>query len=735
MFGGLETKVASAVLAGGGLAAPFGGGRGQRRSLSSDVRGLLSAVGARFEPVPESTELREAVGEPGSLPRRIAPLAGRGVAAGVAVVSMLGGLVVSSQVLPAGAAEPAYYLPYVAGTSWPITQSPGGTVSHDKDSTRYAVDFGLAHETAVLASAGGKVVIARDRSDGFGNAVIIDHGNNACTQYAHFTSFKVAEGAEIPRGTPLGTSGFTGFVRPAGPGGSHLHWAKVRCNNHYITQPISTVEVGSNFTQGTRPVSQNTKAGTTPPPTSPTSHNPVGHLDLVKRTAGGVRVAGWARDDDNAGAALQIQALIDGNPVGATATAGNLRGDVGAHGFDFSVPMDDKSHQVCARAINIGGGADVVLPGCVQVEQLFHDPEGRLDSATRLDGGSIRVVGWASDRDITGPIQVQALVDGAVAGQTTADLPRSGGGAHGFDFVVPTDWRSRQVCAKALNAGGGGVDVVLPDCLQVPYAICPATAPTIVSTKFKDDILPTPGNDVIWASGGSARIAGSAGNDIICGGGATGGPGGNQIIGGPGDNLIFTGPGNNDVVAGPGRTTVISGGGHNRIAVCPNTIVLNRSAEDEVQPSANCGPRAVSATTGSTPPVTLAPSADVASTTPSTAPPATIPAALPPAVTPETIPAPPSPPATQTVLDGGPALCGTSTSQASTAYAVTGSGDGVSVRQGPTPHHAVSYTLGEGDVLAVVCYVNSVAVEGNTRWNRLSDGLWVADAYVNTPKK
>ena len=41
--------------------------------------------------------------------------------------------------------------------------------------------------------------------------------------------------------------------------------------------------------------------------------------------------------------------------------------DVGAHGFDITVPVDGRLHTVCAQAVNVGGGQDTVLPDCVTI--------------------------------------------------------------------------------------------------------------------------------------------------------------------------------------------------------------------------------------------------------------------------------------------------------------------------------------------------------------------------------
>ena len=161
--------------------------------------------------------------------------------------------------LPASA-EPAYYLPFPNGVGYTITQSPGGSYSHNRDSTRYAVDFGTGAGATVVASAPGTVKWARDRGDGFGNAVWIDHGGGVCTIYAHLATVSVGEGATVGQAQQVGTSGSTG--QSTGP---HLHWGKMSCPG-YTSQPISTVETGSSFPEGSRPISQNAPPSQPPPP-------------------------------------------------------------------------------------------------------------------------------------------------------------------------------------------------------------------------------------------------------------------------------------------------------------------------------------------------------------------------------------------------------------------------------------------------------------------------------------
>ena len=738
-----------------------------RRTIRTDTRCVVDAIASRFQPVlmgaqAEAPSPRFGSGSPSQAGTTLgSPRAFSRVALAVLfVAATLVGFSASGPVPSAGAAGPGIYsspdwLP-LRGSHQVVCTNANGCA--DDYHGWWALDIRASRTDNIFAAGAGQVITAVKDQGGNctdltfpydcppghnGNYVVIDHGNiggvRTYSFYMHFTTVVVDRNAWVDENTALGTAGDSG---PSSPGFVHLHfevrrggnsgrlngvdWPLKACHGDRLVSYPSEFGGKTSWSQVTTNRFSVSSDGSACAGGAEPAHNPVGNLDAADRVPGGVRVAGWARDDNDPGTAIQVQALVDGNPVGAAVAASNPRGDVGSHGFSFDVGMDDGPHQVCVKAFNIEGGSDVVLPGCVQVPQLWHDPEGHLDSATRIDGGHVRMRGWASDADVPNEaIGVQALFNGAVVGQSTANV-----GDHGFDFVVTTDWRSYQACAKGLNGGGGGVDVILSGCTTVPYAICPDTDPTLVSTKAKDDILPTSGDDVIWASGGGARIAGSAGNDIICGGGATGGPGGNQIIGGPGDNLIFTGPGNNEVVAGPGRTTVVSGGGHNRIAVCPNTVVLNRSAEDEVMPSGNCGPRpAAAAAAVTTTTTTLVPSV----TTPATLPVSAGPTSTTAAPTPTTVPTPAT---TVPAAAAGSAVprCDTG-SQARSTYEVTGVGaDGLAVRSGPSPYHPASYSVAEGSTLTVVCYVDSVAVGGNTRWDRLSDGLWVADAYLDTPK-
>ncbi len=70
----------------------------------------------------------------------------------------------------------------------------------------------------IRAAAAGKVVLAATQ-DGYGNVVVIDHGGQIATAYAHMTKFTVKAGDIVARGQIIGTVGATGYAT-----GPHLHF-------------------------------------------------------------------------------------------------------------------------------------------------------------------------------------------------------------------------------------------------------------------------------------------------------------------------------------------------------------------------------------------------------------------------------------------------------------------------------------------------------------------------------
>jgi len=79
------------------------------------------------------------------------------------------------------------------------------------------------HGAAVVAAGAGTVASVGWRG-GFGNTVIIDHGNGVITLYAHLSGFNTSVGQHVSAGQRIGSVGSTG--NSTGP---HLHW-EVRVN-------------------------------------------------------------------------------------------------------------------------------------------------------------------------------------------------------------------------------------------------------------------------------------------------------------------------------------------------------------------------------------------------------------------------------------------------------------------------------------------------------------------------
>lgn len=91
----------------------------------------------------------------------------------------------------------------------PIT---GVTKSHT------GVDIGAQSGATIVAADGGTVVLAGVNS-GYGNCVMIDHGNGYKTLYGHMSSIAVSNGQTVSKGETVGYVGSTGLST-----GPHCHY-------------------------------------------------------------------------------------------------------------------------------------------------------------------------------------------------------------------------------------------------------------------------------------------------------------------------------------------------------------------------------------------------------------------------------------------------------------------------------------------------------------------------------
>jgi murein DD-endopeptidase MepM/ murein hydrolase activator NlpD len=103
---------------------------------------------------------------------------------------------------------------------WPLDRARlsrgfriGGKKSH------WGLDLANKKGTEILAAEKGTVIYTGRGFHGYGNLIVIEHGNEWATLYAHLSSITVKEGDEVQRGQEIGLMGSTGHST-----GSHLHF-------------------------------------------------------------------------------------------------------------------------------------------------------------------------------------------------------------------------------------------------------------------------------------------------------------------------------------------------------------------------------------------------------------------------------------------------------------------------------------------------------------------------------
>src|SRR6185369_10678960 len=77
---------------------------------------------------------------------------------------------------------------------------------------RNGIDIDVAEGTNITAVAAGQVLYT-GWFRGYGNLIIVDHGGEYYTLYAHASNIRVAEGDEIKQGQAIGTVGDTGSLQ------------------------------------------------------------------------------------------------------------------------------------------------------------------------------------------------------------------------------------------------------------------------------------------------------------------------------------------------------------------------------------------------------------------------------------------------------------------------------------------------------------------------------------------
>jgi septal ring factor EnvC (AmiA/AmiB activator) len=148
-------------------------------------------------------------------------------------------------------APPIDSAPAVAGTgfaalrgrlAWPVdgrVVGEYGAQVHPRFGTktfRNGIDIDVAEGTSITAVASGHVLYT-GWFRGYGNLIIVDHGGEYYTLYAHASNIRVAEGDEVKQGQAIATVGDTGSlqgprlyfeVRHGGRPQDPAHWLRPR---------------------------------------------------------------------------------------------------------------------------------------------------------------------------------------------------------------------------------------------------------------------------------------------------------------------------------------------------------------------------------------------------------------------------------------------------------------------------------------------------------------------------
>ncbi len=115
-----------------------------------------------------------------------------------------------------GVASPTFQAPGGGNFMWPVR----AILTQYFSWYHPALDIADRSGPSVVAADGGTVVVAGwPDNSGYGNRVVIDHGNGYTTLYAHFSNVYVSSGQKVSRGQLIAQMGSTGRSS-----GTHLHF-------------------------------------------------------------------------------------------------------------------------------------------------------------------------------------------------------------------------------------------------------------------------------------------------------------------------------------------------------------------------------------------------------------------------------------------------------------------------------------------------------------------------------
>lgn len=126
----------------------------------------------------------------------------------------------SARVLGAGACEPVSGGAVGYGTFvWPANNHSISGFNYTPNANHWGIDLAGNEGEGAYATDAGVVVYAGWNNYGYGNMIMVDHGNDFQSLYAHLNGISVVCGQSVGQGDLIGTIGNTGRSS-----GSHLHF-------------------------------------------------------------------------------------------------------------------------------------------------------------------------------------------------------------------------------------------------------------------------------------------------------------------------------------------------------------------------------------------------------------------------------------------------------------------------------------------------------------------------------
>ena len=102
---------------------------------------------------------------------------------------------------------------------WPTSSQYLSGYNYSPATNHYGIDIGGGIGHGIFSADAGVVVYSGWHNGGYGNVIVLDHGNGWQTLYAHLDSTFVGCGTGVFQGTSIGSMGVSG--RSSGP---HLHF-------------------------------------------------------------------------------------------------------------------------------------------------------------------------------------------------------------------------------------------------------------------------------------------------------------------------------------------------------------------------------------------------------------------------------------------------------------------------------------------------------------------------------